>query len=285
MNSLSLINSRDLGIFPISMATSLAIEALANLTPDRDPVLPMGITKIDTLLVNVRTLIRNIESAFKNDDVKKLSVDDILETVSLEMANIVTAIKEIAPANVKVDFYVCTYEGLSKFKTANLVVPTTPGKMIRAAKTNLVIEKLIQKAKVDGRSLRVYDLYPFASDFANDRVAMLTHMPMDLLEHRRFHECLLLESNTGRLKHSSEFHTKLHKRVDGLKLPFNLFTLLVFGDGKVFKPMNSAIVQEVIDVAIRGKWTSMTTPDKLRFWVGRIKLHAYVPDLLSLIKD
>lgn len=285
MSSLSLLNSRDLGVFPISKSTSLAIEALANLTPDRDPVLPMGITRIDSLMVNIRTLIRNVESAFKNDEIKSLSADDIKDVVIQEMDQVVAAMKEIAPSTMSVGFYFCNYKSLGKFRSANLVVPTTPGQIARHDKVTRVIGALMENFKKGGRIIKEYDLYPLAADYGNDRMAFLTHLPMDLIEHRRFNECLLLESNTGRLKDSSEFYTKLHKKIEGVKMPFNMLTLQVFGDGKIFKPMISAITEEVLEVANKGKWTPMTTPDKMRFWIGRMKLTGYIPTLMPLIKD
>lgn len=285
MSSLSLLNSRTVGVFPISIGTSLSIEALANLTPERDPVFPLGVTRFDSLMVNVRTLIRNVESCFTNDDMRKLTVQDIADTVSQDMDQVVAAMREITPHDMSVGFYICEYRTINKLKSANLVVPTTEGQKVRHEKTVQVIAKLMEKVRQGGRPIKVYDLHPLAADYGNDRVAFLTHLPLDLVEHRRFQDCLLLESNTGRIKGRAEFHTKLHKKVEGVDLPLNLLTIQVFGDGKMFKPMLNDICNGVAEVARKGKWTAMTTPDKMRFWIGRMQLQGYVSTLLGLIKD
>lgn len=286
MSSLSLLSGRDLGIFPISMSTSLAIEGLANLTPDREKVLPLPITQIDSLMVNVRTLIRNIESAFKNDEVGKLAPTDMAAVVIEEMDQIVKAMREISPGQMSVGFYICSYDGLPKLKTANLIVPTTPAQNLRKEKVVAVMRLLEENFRKGGRPVKQYDMYPEPRDYGNDRMAFLTHLPMDLIKHRQFREVFLLESNTGKLKPSSELHTKLHsKRAAGLKLPFNMLTLQVFGDGKIFKPMNPQIVDQVVDVATKGKWTPFTTADKMRFWIGRMSLQGYAAELMGLIKD
>ena len=285
MSSLSLLNDRDLGVFPISIATSLAIEGLANLTPDREPVYPKGIKCIDVLMVNIRTLIRNIESTFTNDDIRKISPRDLADVVSQDMDGLVAAMNEISDGRVAVGFYYCEYRTLGTFRNANLVIPHTPGQKARHEKTSVVIGMLLDSSRQGGREIKIYDLYPDAESFGNDKVAFLTHLPLDVIQYRRYMDCFILESNTGKLKDRKDFHTKLHRKVEGIDLPFNMMTLQVFGDGKMFKPMNSDIVGAVIDVAKKGQWTSMTTPDKMRFWVSRMQLQGYAGVLQSLIKD
>ena len=59
-----LMSSRTIGQFPLSIATSLAMEAAFGIYPDR-PETKEPILKYDTLWVNVRTIFRNImPSAF-----------------------------------------------------------------------------------------------------------------------------------------------------------------------------------------------------------------------------
>lgn len=285
MSSRSLLSERSLGVFPITIASSLAIEALANLTPDRDPVYPLGITRFDSLMINVHTLIRNIESAFRNDDVIRLTVEDIADTVIQDMDNIVKAMREITPHDMSVGFYLCEYRSINKLKAPNLIKPTTPGQIARHEKTSKVIGLLMDNMKKGGRKIKVYDMYPLASDYGNDRVAFMTHLPYDLMEHRRFNGCLLLESNTGRLKDRSEFYTKLHKKVEGVEFPLNQLTIQVFGDGKMFKPMNTDIVNAVIEVARKSKWTSSTTAEKMRFGLRGMQLQGYAEMLVGLVKD
>lgn len=285
MQSMTLLSNRQLGVFPLTIGTSLSIEALANLTPDRDPVFPLGHTRIDHLMVNVRTMIRNIESAFNNQDVQRLLVDDIVSTVEADMEQVVKAVEEISSGRIRVEFYLCEYRKLSQFKNAHLVIPTTPGQKVRAEKTSAVIGKLLENSKKAGRRINTYDLFPTEDNVRGQRTAMLTHLPMDLVRWRQFNQLLLLESNTGRLKGPDEFHTKLHKKVDGVQMPLNLFTLQVFGDGKLFAPQISAIVEEVSQIAIKGNWTYMTTTDKIRFWLSRINLKGYLPALNAMLRD
>lgn len=285
MSSATLISNRQLGVFPISIGTSLSVEGLANLTPDRDPVFPLGITRLDTLMVNVKTLIRNVESAFSNDELHSLKVEDLVDAVASDMEHLVTAVKSISDDRVNVIFYNCTYQDIVKLKHANLVMPTTPGQQLRSQKTATALGKLLEKAKNGGRSIVSFNMYPDEKGLEGKRVALLTHYPIDLIRYRWFTELLLLESNTGKLKGPDQFHTKLHKKVDGVDLPLNMLTLQVFGDGKMFKPQISALVNEVSEVAKKGKWTYMTTPDKIRFWISRISLQGYIQTLQSMMRD
>lgn len=285
MSSATLISGRQLGVFPISIGTSLSIEALANLTPDREPVLPLGVNRIDTLMVNVRTIIRNVESAFNNADLNTLRVEDLADAAISDMEQVVAAIREISNDRIRVIFYNCTYKGLSHLKYAQLVMPTTPGQKLRSEKSAVALRLVLEKVAKGGRSIESFDLHPDEKGLEGQRVALLTHYPIDLIRYRWFTELLLLESNTGKLKGPDQFHTKLHKGVDDVDLPLNMLTLQVFGDGKMFRPQISALVEQVSEVAKKGKWTYMTTTDKIRFWISRITLPGYIQTLQSMMRD
>ena len=106
-----LTSNRTLGQFPLSIATSLAIEAAFGIYPDR-PETKEPILKYNTLWINIRTLFRNILGAMEKGDAGRVQPPMLAITLSEEMTFIRDIIKEGTNNSVNVVFYYSNYSNI-----------------------------------------------------------------------------------------------------------------------------------------------------------------------------
>lgn len=264
--SIRALSSREQGQFPISMGTSLAIESLANMVPDRPKVKPEPITQIDALLINVRTLYRNMVGAIKAADKPGILPEDVADFLVQEMAQCSAAVEKISRGKVATYFYLCRYPDLKKeFPTARLILPNTQKQMLAKQMEDKVIDSIVENPQKFGTP-KIFDYYVNGGGLSNSRVAMLTHLPLDLVDRYQFKELYLLESNTGAFKAPRDFGSKFKVKPEDAYFPFNKFTLQVLGDGgKMFSPLETDVVKCLTEVSRNNKWTHMTTMEKVKF--------------------
>ena len=79
---------RDMGELPISIATSLSLQALYNNHPDRKPEKQLPVLKADVLYINVRTLLRNIMTSTANEKIVEVKARDYLIALKDELTDI-----------------------------------------------------------------------------------------------------------------------------------------------------------------------------------------------------
>lgn len=265
------------------MGSSLAIESLANLVPDRPKVNPPPITQIDAVLINVRTLYRNMVGSIKAQDKELLLPRDIADFLAEEMRQCASAIGKISQSKVETYFYLCKYENLKKeFPDATLIEPTTVKQKMAKDMEDATLALIKANPEKYGNP-KLFDYYVTADGLRNDRVAMLTHLPLDLINKHAFREIYLLESNTGAFKSYREFSSKFKVKPNGAYFPFNLFTLQVFGDGKLFNSMHHEVVEFVIGLSKANRWTYMTTREKIMYNLsnaGESKFSGFLKRLL-----
>lgn len=247
------------------MGTSLAIECLNNLVPDRPRVHPAPITQLDMVLVNVRTILRNMLSGIKAAVKPDVDTNDLPDYIFQEMQQIRDAITKISGGKVETFFYVCTYPDLKReFPHAMLIQPTSVKMKLAKEQEDAVIKTIADNPERYGAP-KVFDYYVEAGKLENDRVAMLTHLPLDLINRYQFKELYLLESNTGAFKRFNEFTSKFKVKPHDAMFPFSAFTLQIFGDGgKMFMPQPSEVTHFVTELSRNNRWTYMTTPEKIK---------------------
>lgn len=256
---------REQGQFPISKGTSLAIESLANLVPDRPHVKPEPVSQIDVLLVNVRTIYRNMLSAIKAAVKDSVLAEDVPDYLFQEMKQIRDAVSKISNGKVDTYFYLCTYPDLKKhFPDAKLVVQTTAKQQRDKAMEDQVMGAIAQSPQNYGDP-RIFEYYLETGKLENERVGILTHLPLDLVNRQLFKEIYLLESNTGAFKGARDFSSKFKVKPEGAQFPFTAFTLQLLGDNKMFMPQMSEVIGHVATVAKQSRWTFMTTPEKIKY--------------------
>ncbi|MNQ29608.1 hypothetical protein D3C85_429230 [compost metagenome] len=249
------LSERAMGQFPISIATSLAIESLVGILPEAPTDSP-EIFKRDLLLINIRTLIRNLLGSVDKEARALLEEYTMAEAVSNEMRVIEEVISETSDGRCEVKFYHCTYGDIPRrYKQALLKGPTTTAQHMYWAQKNLVIKNLLTQFE-SGTPIEQW-----TTDFPdfNYKTVLLTHYPVDLLQRYRFQSLALLESHTGAIKTPLMWNTKLVSGKEHPNLPFDKMTLQMFGDGILFSPMPIKIRKRVLELAETYKWTPATT--------------------------
>ena len=100
---------------------------------------------------------------------------------------------------------------------------------------------------------------------------ILTLYPIDLFSITTFRDLALLESHTGAIKLYPKWSGKISSKEEYVNLPFNLLTLQVIGDGKLFYSMGRVFTKALLELADKGNWTAITTKDKVKFDISRMK--------------
>lgn len=268
---------RAVGQFPISIATSLAIESAVGIhedfPSDTPPILKRGL-----LMVNVRTLIRNLWGSLEKDEKVKLNEYTMAEAISNEIRTIESVIAEYADGRCECIFFECTYGDLmGKFHRGLVKVPNTPGQMAYAAIERAVVKLLRTEFAATCTVVEYVRSFPDM----HERAMIITHYPIDLLQRYRFDNLVLLESHTGAIKPPTQWNTKLHNGKELSMIPFDRMTLQLFGDGVIFQPMPIKIRQRVLEIATKHNWSAITTKD----YVIKCVVENRDPALEMLVKD
>lgn len=252
MDSLDILSGRAVGELPLSIGTSLAIEALKD------------VQGYDSIWINVKTLYRNIYESCDREYLDKLEANGIADTISDE----INFIRRHLANKMKVVIYDLGYKGLAK---------RYPKAILKEARTPLQIayEKMMNETIdiVIGEDFDQEIEYDAGSELAGEptKSLIITHYPVDLLSRTKFRQLRLLESHTGAIKGRSEWFSKLQNGREMNFVPFNKFTIQIFGDGKHFSGYPPKVKKAVMTMAIENRWTSVTTNDKVRFSIKRMK--------------
>lgn len=247
--------------FPLSIGTSLAFESMFKgplPAYDVNRVIPnnINLNEYDTLYVNVSTLFRNFLSSIKVSP-DKISTSLVTDNILNEIEIIEDIIK--SNSNLTLFFYLNDFVNIDKdFKIAilrNEIKDTSTN-----AKSNL--EYTFKKSISNKKDLLINKFNLNTNKKTNSMV--LTHYAIDLLNYKKFNKLSLLESNTGILKNSNLFYTKMYNGKDLISIPFNELFLQVFGDSTVFKPHSTKIRNEIINISIKQNWNQLTTKDRIK---------------------
>lgn len=246
------------GNYPVSIATSLALEGLLHTGEYADWKGEPPIHKYQALFLNVRTLFRNAFNAFEINR-EKLTAEVLITSIEEDISGIMAAAKAAAPSMLCVP-YLCLYKSANKkfpeaaFKNAYDPARATPSMLFFAALEHDVY-KLIADQQMFGVTL-------FDTDIEGDHdTLVLTHYPADLLCRKKFPKLGLLESHTGKVKTHLEWYTKLNGKPD--KVPFAKWSLVLFGDGTMFSPLDRKVRAVVLKTAEKYNWDQTTTSDRI----------------------
>lgn len=272
-----LLTERAVGQFPISVATSLAIESLVGILPEAPAEKP-PIQDYDTLWINIRTLIRNMLGALDTDKRKHLTEYTVAEYIVNEMRAIETVCIEHGDGRFDVEFYVCSYTDLAyNFNKSILKVPNTPGQKHAYLFEQAVLEIIDKDFK--GHIPYHHLTRTFPEVLA--RALLLSHYAIDLLQRYRFQDVALLESHTGAIKPAPMWNTKLHNGKELERIPFDKMTIQMFGDNVTFSPMAIKVRKKMVELAEKHKWTPLSTKDFVIHCVEQNR----DPALEALVKD
>lgn len=269
---------RVMGRFPLSIATSLAIEGAIGEHPDR-PTGKNELVQYDEIWVNVKTLFRNLYNAVERDKVQSISKQDFYDNLEVEVDQLRRVIESETQGRMKVVFYICDYAGMEiTYHNAILRGDTTP---TQKAYTDAMIAALLPFVKNHQDDLKTYRLK--ITDGSQNKVLLLTHFPIDLFS-KAFRNMALLESHTGAVKERHQWYTKYLDGKNLPQIPFMEGLMLVFGDKEHFRPMSIGVRKAILDLANDHKWSQATTLDKVRYSISTLKDHFLRDQLRQILR-
>lgn len=258
--ALKVLNEREVGNLPLSYATAMAIEALCGIRPDF-PTQQPPLFRYQAVWINLTTLFRNCYHSLTREQSEQVTALAI-SMVLLEELQVIDATLVKLHQSVKVIHYYDNYEQLGKrFPKAMRRLPNTDRQWVYAnlerEALSLTLPTISPPAVLLGDAVR-------DPHHALDQVVFLTHCPVDLLARYHFKRLDLLESRTGKIKPAGQWWSKLHGGKDLHRIPFNSFTLQLFGDGTHFSPLPLKYRRAVLELAESKRWSALTTMEKIR---------------------
>lgn len=267
MLNVGALADRTMGEYPLSIATSLAIEGAMGNHPDH-PTNHNALSEYDELWVNLKTIFRNLYNAIPREDVLTVRPSDFYDALVVEVDQLVRVIESETNARMKVVFYVSDYAGMEiKYPHAHLRGDTTP---LQKAYTAAMIATLGPYIQNHRDQIKMYKL--LIKDISENKVLLLTHFPIDLTT-KSIRRLALLESHTGTVKQRHQWYTKFHNGRDLPMIPFNIAFLQVFGDEQHFRPMSISVRKTIIELAQKYNWSQATTYDKIKYGLDQLKDH------------
>jgi hypothetical protein len=279
--SLEAVSERDKGTFGISIGTDLAFEGACGIYPDREQIGPPLITQgVREIWVNVRTLFRNMVGAMSTES-RVIALPKVLHIALIEEMTIIEALVAKASEGMcGVTYYICDYSTLHQRYSKALIRQANTDKQKEAYALEVqTMQTLLQDS--GQHALRQYRL-DITGRFGDSWI--LTHCPVDLLNKHSFKSLRLLESHTGILKDPALWYTKLTNGKDLAHIPFNAFSLQVFGDNTTnFNQFPHGTRQIVLGLAEKFQWNAITTKDRITLSVKSVPDVQMRSTLLSLL--
>lgn len=253
------VAGRATGQFPLSIATSLAIESACGIHPEIIAKKP-PVRDFQELWINVKTLFRNLYGSLDKETAEIVSFHEMGQTLIQEMETIRSIIAEYSPST-KVVYFINEYLNIERdYPHAVIRSETTEKKRDYQNLLDQTIEQYLDKNKELGIVLSIGKLEPKSYVSA----MIMTHMVLDLIARYKFDNLVLLESHTGKIKPFPQWYTKYFNGKDLPMIPFQIGLLQIFGDDVTFKPLSIKIRKEIAAVAEKRSWAAITSKDRIR---------------------
>lgn len=261
------IAEREVGQYPLSIATSLAMESAANIHEEvswpRPPLM-----EVQELWVNLRTLYRNLRGSMPRDIEGTVLPQDLADAILEEVEQIRSIVRDVSQGRARTVFYASNYAGMEKkYKHAVMRMDNTENQKLYTRYMNLTMQLVLDQ--YHGDDLMVFERKLKPKQPTNTLI--LTHYAYDLLSAREFTNLSLLESHTGKIKQKHQWYTKYYNGKELEMFPFREDLLQVFGDSETFRPMDIKLRRELIDLATQYKWSPLTSTDKIKYSIKQMK--------------
>ena len=291
--------SRTLGHFPISIATSLALEVGygTGTAPEEKPTTVNELANYDGIWINLRTMARNIFNAVATTQKDDVTYKDIAAALDQEM----TSLNEIAQSNgggKQFIYYHCSHNSIGKkLRHAQFRDPATFKQKHQAEVTSEGIVKFLKMIRHREKDLQknsehkdykspVLEFDLDVKPDSKENIVLLSHHMLDFLHYAKFKQLTLLESHTGALKGRDRWYTKFCNGRELNFVPFNAATLQIFGDTEMFKPFKSEARDDILKIAADRNWNPATTDERFLLGMTLSKnkfLTAIIKDMLHAI--
>lgn len=274
----SAVANRVVGQYPLSIATSLALEAMNGVHPDRPDSTRHDFDKHDVMWVNLKTIFRNLYQAVDRDDILAVNPRDLLTAYASEVDQFERLVSQFSEGKMQVIWYISNYVGMAqKYPNAILRGDVTN---LQKAFTAAMISTVSPWLRDHVKKVKVYGLK--ITDAEMRKALMLTHYPFDLLA-PSFRNLVLLESHTGALKPKQLWYTKYLDGKELAQIPFTEQFIQVFGDKEHFRPMSPSIKRKILEVAEKYNWHPLQTQDKTNYGLDQMS-DKYLRDILRAMR-
>lgn len=260
--------NRVMGEFlPISVPTAEPFEKVITVP---NAVLP------EFLFLNISTLFRNYWTAFEKDTpaVTHYNLNEFESELKLiQMYSLNAGITPI--------FYLPRYDMFtSRLDRATIYRNENNANWVNFNTAEAKMRMFIERES----SLRVFqDGYrlPTVQNQSGASAYVLTSYPSDLLMTDGYRKVELLESHSAKIKSRETWITKLTKNEKYARIPFNKLSYQVFGDRILVESQPNSIRKALVTIAEAGRWTQITTMDKIRHDIGK---HNNMEERATLLK-
>jgi hypothetical protein len=274
------IAARAVGAYPISIATSLAIESACGEHPDI-PVNRAPILDYPELYVNVRTLFRNFIGALDKETAASVLSPQIATALVEEMEQISSIIHDHTNGRTRVVYYVSNYKiSTSSHKLGILRTDNTAKQKEYTAIQTQTLDILLRWNKDAVQKIAVFDLKLKPDGLP--RAMIITHYAFDLLSYPAFSRLTLLESHTGAVKERAQFYTKYENGRELSMIPFREDFIQVFGDKETFRSQDIKMRKALIEIATKYRWSAVTTKEKIIYGINQMQ-NPYYKEILREI--
>ena len=258
---------KEVGTIPISVSTAAAVEALFLENPEIKK--DFKYTK-ESLWFNLRTLYRNLLGSINSE--VTFTDEDLILDLAEEIKILLTVLSENnVKGKNKVVLYANDHNNLEKiFPYSKVKRPKTEKQILYFKRENRVLKTLLESLE----PTEDYDVKRgnHILEGNDEEAIVLTHQPIDLLSRYRFSELHLLESHTGKIKRQSQWNTKLTSGGKLTRIPFNSFTLQLFGDNSTnFYSWSLGYKQVLTELAKSSNWNSLTGSEKFINDIMKVK--------------
>lgn len=249
---------RDLGRYPISIGTSLAIETIAGINKDKPVKGIPPIRQYETMLISIRMLMRNIYSSITDRRVAEdLPEQDFYDALIMEMRYLKEAILSHNP-NMKIVYYATTYNKIAvKFPMARIKMQRSMSTMKYADLEVSALKAIFKNEAVPAKRMDYLEKIEVSL-----RTLVWTNSPIDLITLNK-PLVSLLESHTGNIKDRSQWHTKFTGDKDFSRIPFNKAHIQVMGDGGYLLSPIVRYKNRLLRIAEENKWNTTTPMSKV----------------------
>lgn len=275
------ISDNTKGQYGISIGTSTALEGIFGIHEQmvypKDDRMPYK--RFNNVVINLRTLLRNLVSSVNAEYHPMISPDIALALIIEEMRIIHQVVVATSHKKLKLFWYAEMYPVeivKKKYPAADVKLSKTPKQILYEDLENntfALLQLQIDSGVIDGQH-RISDRW---FDFNLSRTGqpsvkyldarveaslILTHIPLDLIL-LPLPRMSLLESHTGKIKSQAMFTSKLKGKPENM--PFDVMTIQMFGSsGDMFSPQPIAVRRTLSEVAKKGGWNATTSRAKIK---------------------
>lgn len=296
------LRTRELGQFPVSIATSLALEGALGILdqdglqeepieqegseedstkapPKKDKAVP--ISDFEVLYIDLRTLLRNIDGAVQSGVVNTASPMDYYKVLFTEVQVIDSILANLNP-RPHLKFFASTYRSFTGVWPHALFRENTSDRAkLYSRLENLCLEYISGDIKKGLLSAEHVEIFDTRIELRDKKALLLSHYPVNLLLSWPESFTGLLESHTGAIKRRSEWNTKLRDGKKYPRIPFDKGMIQVFGDSaNMLGPQTLAARRKLAELSEKHKWNALTSKSLI---LTHVRM-ANEPVLLDLLK-